>query len=60
MLIEEDLGDGGFEGRAAHQGPEVDGSVTFRASGCVPGQFVRAVVVDAEGVDLVAEVKAGP
>ena len=27
VLIEDDLGDGGYEGRAAHQGPEVDGSV---------------------------------
>src|SRR5690606_3273304 len=60
VLIEEDLGDGGFEGRADHQGPEVDGSVTVQGIGLVPGQFVRAVAVDAEGVDLIAKVKAGP
>ena len=60
VLIEEDLGDGGFEGRADHQGPEVDGSVTVQGIGLAPGQFVRAVAVDAEGVDLIAKVKAGP
>ncbi|WP_084959439.1 30S ribosomal protein S12 methylthiotransferase RimO [Thermoactinospora rubra] len=60
VLIEEDLGDGGYEGRAAHQGPEVDGSVTVQGIGLVPGQLVRAVVVDAEGVDLIARIKAGP
>ncbi|MCG5211817.1 30S ribosomal protein S12 methylthiotransferase RimO [Streptosporangium sp. KLBMP 9127] len=60
VLIEEDLGDGGYEGRAAHQGPEVDGSVTVQGIGLVPGQIVRAVVVDAEGVDLIARIKAGP
>ncbi|MET8333135.1 30S ribosomal protein S12 methylthiotransferase RimO [Streptosporangium canum] len=58
VLIEEDLGDGGYEGRAAHQGPEVDGSVTVQGIGLVPGQIVRAVVVDSEGVDLIARIKA--
>jgi ribosomal protein S12 methylthiotransferase RimO len=60
VLIEEDLGDGGFEGRADHQGPEVDGSVTVQGIGLAPGQFVQAVAVDAEGVDLIARIKAGP
>jgi ribosomal protein S12 methylthiotransferase RimO len=60
ILIEEDLGDGGYEGRAAHQGPEVDGSVTVQGIGLVPGQMVRAVAVDSEGVDLIARIKAGP
>ncbi|MEW9547887.1 30S ribosomal protein S12 methylthiotransferase RimO [Nonomuraea sp. NPDC050783] len=60
VLIEDDLGDGGYEGRAAHQGPEVDGSVTVQGIGLVKGQVVRAVVVDAEGVDLIARIKAGP
>ncbi|MEU4572978.1 30S ribosomal protein S12 methylthiotransferase RimO [Nonomuraea sp. ATR24] len=60
VLIDEDLGDGGYEGRAAHQGPEVDGSVTVQGIGLVKGQIVRAVVVDAEGVDLIARIKAGP
>jgi MiaB/RimO family radical SAM methylthiotransferase len=60
ILIEEDLGDGGYEGRAAHQGPEVDGSVTVQGIGLVSGQMVRAVAVDSEGVDLIARIKAGP
>ncbi|HEY9523535.1 MAG TPA: MiaB/RimO family radical SAM methylthiotransferase, partial [Thermopolyspora sp.] len=60
VLIEEDLGDGGYEGRAAHQGPEVDGAVTVQGIGLVPGQLVHAVAVDAEGVDLIARIKAGP
>ncbi|MEV4568288.1 30S ribosomal protein S12 methylthiotransferase RimO [Nonomuraea sp. NPDC049419] len=60
VLIEDDLGDGGYEGRAAHQGPEVDGSVTVQGIGLVKGQIVRAVAVDAEGVDLIARIKAGP
>ncbi|GIH92015.1 ribosomal protein S12 methylthiotransferase RimO [Planobispora siamensis] len=60
VLIEEDLGDGGYEGRAAHQGPEVDGSVTVQGIGLVPGQIVRAVVVDSEGVDLIARIKVAP
>jgi ribosomal protein S12 methylthiotransferase len=60
VLIAEDLGDGGYEGRAAHQGPEVDGSVTVQGIGLVRGQIVRAIVVDSEGVDLIARIKAGP
>ncbi|WP_285578779.1 30S ribosomal protein S12 methylthiotransferase RimO [Herbidospora sp. NBRC 101105] len=58
VLVEDDLGDGGYEGRAAHQGPEVDGSVTVQGIGLVPGQIVRAVAVDSEGVDLIARIKA--
>jgi ribosomal protein S12 methylthiotransferase RimO len=46
-------------GRAAHQGPEVDGSVRLLGSGrCWVGQLVDAVVVDSEGADLVAEAVA--
>ncbi|MFI7109095.1 30S ribosomal protein S12 methylthiotransferase RimO [Nonomuraea sp. NPDC050227] len=60
VLIDDDLGDGGYEGRAAHQGPEVDGSVTVQGIGLVKGQIVRAVAVDAEGVDLIARIKASP
>ena len=46
------------EGRAAHQGPEVDGSVTVLgvAAGVAVGDMVTAVVVASSGVDLVAEV----
>jgi len=56
VLVEE-VGADGVEGRAAHQGPEVDGSV--RLTGDLGeirvGDLVDAVVLDSEGVDLVAE-----
>ncbi|GAA4447700.1 30S ribosomal protein S12 methylthiotransferase RimO [Phytohabitans houttuyneae] len=50
---------GEVEGRAAHQAPEVDGSVTLADGGAdlaalLPGDLVRATVVATEGVDLVA------
>ena len=55
VLIEERLGDGEFEGRAAHQAPEVDGTTTVHASADLhPGQLVQATVVSSDGVDLVA------
>ena len=61
VLIEERLGDGLFEGRAAHQAPEVDGTTTVRSSAdLVPGQLVRATVVSSEGVDLVATAAGRP
>ncbi|KRC48928.1 MULTISPECIES: 30S ribosomal protein S12 methylthiotransferase RimO [unclassified Nocardioides] len=64
VLVEEvdpdGTGDGTVEGRAAEQGPEVDG--TTRVLG-VPdarvGDFVRAVVVASDGVDLIAEPAEG-
>ncbi|NYI47723.1 ribosomal protein S12 methylthiotransferase RimO [Nocardioides aromaticivorans] len=64
VLVEEvdpdGTGDGTVEGRAAEQGPEVDG--TTRVLG-VPdaevGDFVRAVVVASDGVDLIAEPAGG-
>ena len=43
------------EGRAAHQGPEVDGSTTFIGTDFVVGQYVDAVVIDSMGADLVAK-----
>lgn len=43
------------EGRAAHQGPEVDGSTSFIGTNFQVGQYVDAVVVDSMGADLVAE-----
>jgi len=64
VLVEEldpdGTGDGTVEGRAAQQGPEVDG--TTRVLG-VPearvGDIVRAVVIDSDGVDLIAEPAGG-
>jgi len=45
------------EGRAAHQGPEVDGTTTVTAlpGTARVGDLVSAVVVSSDGVDLVAE-----
>ena len=43
------------EGRAGHQGPEVDGSTTFIGTDFKVGQYVDAVVIDSMGADLVAE-----
>ncbi|MCW2811242.1 MAG: MiaB-like tRNA modifying enzyme YliG, partial [Friedmanniella sp.] len=54
--LDEDFEDTVF-GRAAHQGPEVDGSV--QVNGVLDariGDLVTAVVIDSEGADLVAEV----
>ncbi len=56
VLLETVPGEGAAEGRAAHQGPEVDGSTTVvdLPDGAYVGQVVRAVVTAADGVDLVA------
>ena len=43
------------EGRAAHQGPEVDGTTTFISTDFLVGQYVDAVVIDSIGADLVAK-----
>lgn len=43
------------EGRAAHQGPEVDGTTSFIGTKFAVGQYVDAVVVDSIGADLVAK-----
>ncbi len=56
VLIERPLPGGGFEGRAAHQAPDVDGATTVLGDLRVrPGDLVRATVRAAEGVDLVAD-----
>ena len=56
VLIEEDLGSQLYEGRAAHQAPEVDGVTTV--SSLTPlgvGGMIGARVVASQGVDLVAD-----
>jgi tRNA A37 methylthiotransferase MiaB len=54
VLIEEVAGDGAYEGRAAHQGPD-DGSTTVLAGRpLAPGDLVTAQVVESVGADLVA------
>jgi tRNA A37 methylthiotransferase MiaB len=46
-------------GRAAHQGPDVDGATILRLKPDAPapavGEIVTAVVLDTEGIDLIAE-----
>jgi len=55
VLVEEVLGDGRYEGRSAHQAPDVDGSTTLLADRpLTPGDLVTARVVEAVGADLVA------
>ncbi|HEY1134231.1 MAG TPA: radical SAM protein, partial [Nocardioides sp.] len=62
VLVERIDDEDGPEGRAAHQGPEVDGTTTLvTVDGDLPegvrvGDLVPAVVVASEGVDLVAEI----
>ncbi|MEO7981996.1 MAG: 30S ribosomal protein S12 methylthiotransferase RimO [Sporichthyaceae bacterium] len=60
VLVEElDVGAGTAEGRAAHQGPEVDGSTTLLDAGHVAvGDLLTATVVASEGADLVAALQA--
>jgi hypothetical protein len=45
------------EGRAEHQGPEVDGTTSFIGTSFEVGQYIDAVVIDSMGADLVAEVQ---
>ncbi|HEY2508633.1 MAG TPA: 30S ribosomal protein S12 methylthiotransferase RimO [Streptosporangiaceae bacterium] len=60
ILIDEALGGGLYQGRAAHQAPEVDGTVEVRSDRpLAPGDLVTAAITGSEGVDLVAAVRAG-
>ena len=45
------------EGRAAHQGPEVDGTTSFIGTNFEVGQYIDAVIIDSMGADLVARPK---
>jgi ribosomal protein S12 methylthiotransferase len=57
VVLVESLEGSAAEGRGAHQGPEVDGTttVTDLPDGVRVGDLVPALVVDTEGVDLVAQ-----
>ncbi|HEX4787614.1 MAG TPA: 30S ribosomal protein S12 methylthiotransferase RimO [Actinospica sp.] len=61
VLVEE-VAPGHVEGRAEHQGPEVDGSVrlTGETAGLRVGDLVDAVVLESEGVDLIAAPAEAP
>ncbi|MDQ1747746.1 MAG: ribosomal protein methylthiotransferase [Frankiaceae bacterium] len=61
VLVESVDDDGVVEGRTEHQAPEVDGTTTLvGCAGVAGGELVRARVVAANGVDLVAEPVAEP
>jgi ribosomal protein S12 methylthiotransferase RimO len=57
--IDEDTDE--LTGRAAHQGPDVDGATILRLRPGVPapavGEIIAAVVLDTEGIDLIAELE---
>ena len=61
VLLTEDLsatdGPGTWQGHAAHQDPDADGTTTVTGvpADAVAGRLVGAVVVATEGVDLVAD-----
>ena len=57
-VLVESLEDGDVIGRAAHQGPEVDGATYLMESTAQVGDLVRATVVETDGVDLVAKESA--
>lgn len=60
-VLVERVDEDGVEGRAAHQGPEVDGTTTLQpAAGLQVGEFVSARVVAADGADLIAEPLSAP
>jgi tRNA A37 methylthiotransferase MiaB len=54
VLVDE-VGEDGVVGRAAHQGPDTDGVTVLTGVEAVRGALVPAVVIDTDGVDLVAE-----
>jgi ribosomal protein S12 methylthiotransferase len=56
VVLVESLDDGAVEGRAAHQGPDVDGStvLTGLTGPVAVGDMISARVVGTDGVDLVA------
>ena len=43
------------EGRAAHQGPEVDGSTSFIGTSFKVGTYVDGIVTQSLGADLIAK-----
>ena len=57
QVLVEEVEEDGVIGRAAHQGPEVDGQVQLQTGEVTlaVGDLVIAVVVASEGADLVAD-----
>jgi ribosomal protein S12 methylthiotransferase RimO len=54
VVLVESVTDGIAEGRADHQGPEVDGTTRLGSGDHAIGDLVPAVVVGSEGADLIA------
>jgi ribosomal protein S12 methylthiotransferase len=55
VVLAEEGGEGRYEGRAAHQAPDVDGSTTLLADRpLAPGDLVTARVTESVGADLIA------
>lgn len=54
QVLVEHVEDGVAEGRAVHQGPEVDGTTSLTEGTFAVGDLVPAVVVGTDGVDLLA------
>ena len=58
VVLVESIDVDGIVGRAAHQGPEVDGTTTLLgAGGAKVGDLLTATVSATDGVDLVARVE---
>jgi len=54
VVLVEEANAAGIEGRALHQGPEVDGSVSVAGVKAKIGDLVTAEVVSNSGIDLIA------
>lgn len=55
QVLVEEVTEEGVIGRSAHQGPEVDGTTRLLDSSAKIGELVAAVVVESDGVDLIAQ-----
>ncbi len=55
-VLVESVEAGGVFGRAAHQGPDVDGTTTLIGGALAAGQIVSAEVAGSDGADLLARV----
>jgi ribosomal protein S12 methylthiotransferase len=61
VVLVESVEDGVVEGRAAHQGPEVDGTTLLTgAAGARVGELLTATVTGTDGVDLIARTDGDP
>ena len=61
VVLVESVEDDVVEGRAAHQGPEVDGTTMLTgATRSAVGDLVTATVTGTDGVDLIARMDGVP